>query len=155
MTFNIIARFSLKRGFPGSAADKESAYNTGDLSLIPESGRSPGEGIGYPLQNYCASLVAQLIKNSPAMQETWVKYLGWENPLEKGTVTHSSILAWRISWTIPWGRKELDMIEQLSHFHTFIKIHMMRDFNLMHVRSSIDNFSYKKNGICFVSFYDR
>ena len=58
MTFNIIARFSLKRGFPGSAADKESAYNTGDPSLIPESGRSPGEGIGYPLQNYCASLVA-------------------------------------------------------------------------------------------------
>ena len=88
MTFNIIARFSLKRGFPGSAADKESACNTGDTSLIPESGRSPGEGIGFPLQYYCASLGAQLIKNSPAMRETRVKSLGWEDPLEKGTATH-------------------------------------------------------------------
>ena len=47
-----------------------------------------------------ASLVAQLEKNSPAMQETWVRSLGWEDPLEKGTATHSSILAWRIPWTV-------------------------------------------------------
>ena len=47
-----------------------------------------------------ASLVAQLVKNLPAMQETWVQYLGWENPLEKGKATYSSILAWRISWTV-------------------------------------------------------
>ena len=47
-----------------------------------------------------ASLVAQLIKNLPAMQETWVRSLGWEDPLEKGMATHSSILAWRIPWTI-------------------------------------------------------
>ena len=45
------------------------------------------------------SVVAQLVKNPPAMQETWVRSLGWEDPLEKGTATHSSILAWRISWT--------------------------------------------------------
>ena len=47
-----------------------------------------------------ASLVAQLVKNPPAMWETWVQSLGWEDPLEKGTVTHSSILAWRIPWTV-------------------------------------------------------
>ena len=54
----------------------------------------------YPLQYSWASLVAQLIKNQPTMQETWVQSLGWEDPLEKGTTTHSNILAWRIPWTI-------------------------------------------------------
>jgi len=63
-------------------------------------GRSPGEGIGYPLQYSCASLVAQLVRNSPAMWEIWVQSLGWEDPLEKGMTTHSSILAWRIPWTV-------------------------------------------------------
>ena len=57
------------------------------------SGRSTGEGIGYPLQCSWASLVAQLVKNSPAMWETWVRSLGWEDPLEKGKATHSSVLA--------------------------------------------------------------
>ena len=47
-----------------------------------------------------ASLVAQMVKNLPAMQETWVRSLGWEDPLKKGTATHSSILAWRIPWTV-------------------------------------------------------
>ena len=47
-----------------------------------------------------ASLIAQLIKNPPAMRETWVQFLGWEDPLAKGTTTHSSILAWRIPWTV-------------------------------------------------------
>ena len=60
-----------------------------------------------------ASLVAQLVKNPPAMQETWVQSLGWEDPLEKGKATHSSILAWRIPWTV-WDRKESDTTEQLS-----------------------------------------
>ena len=67
--------------------------------MIPESGRSTGEGIGCPFQYSWASLVAQLIKN-PAMQETWVQSLDWEDPLEKGKATHSSILAWRIPLTI-------------------------------------------------------
>ena len=58
-----------------------------------------------------ASLVAQLVKNPPAMQETLVRYLSWEDLLEKGKGTHSSILAWRLPWTIPWGRKELDTTE--------------------------------------------
>ena len=47
-----------------------------------------------------ASLVAQLVKNPPAMRQTWVRSLGWEDPLEKGQATHSSILAWRIPWTV-------------------------------------------------------
>ena len=86
--------------------------------LIPGLGRSTGEGIGYPLQCSWASLVAQLVKNLPAMKETWVWSLGWENPLEKGKVTHSGILAWRIPWTVQsWGHKESDTTQQLSlHF---------------------------------------
>ena len=64
------------------------------------SGRSAGERIGYPLQNSWASLVAQLVKNLPAMRETWVQSLEWEDPLEKGKAMHSSILAWRIPWAV-------------------------------------------------------
>ena len=63
---------------------------------IPGSGRYTREGIGYPLHYSWASLVAQLVKNLPEIQETWVQSLGWEDPLEKGKATHSSILAWRI-----------------------------------------------------------
>ena len=79
--------------FPDSSVGKESACNAGDSGSIPGSGRSSGEGIGYPLQYSRASLVAQLVKNLPAMQETWVLSLGWEDPLEKGKATYSSILA--------------------------------------------------------------
>ena len=61
--------------------------------MIPGLGRSTGEGIGYPLQYSWASLVAQAVKNLLAMRETWVQSLGWEDPLEKGKGTHSSILA--------------------------------------------------------------
>ena len=72
---------------------KESDCNMRDPGLIPGSGRSAGEGIGYPLQYSWASLVAQLVKNLLAKQETWVRSLGWEDPLEKGKATHPSILA--------------------------------------------------------------
>ena len=68
--------------------------------MIPGLGRSAGEGIGYPLQYSWASLVAQLVENPPGMQETWVRSLGWEDPLEKGKATQSSILALRIPWTV-------------------------------------------------------
>ena len=88
------------RGFPDSSVGKESACNAGDPDLIPGLGRSPGEGIGYPLQYSWASLVAQLVNNLPAMQETWVQSLGWEDPLEKEKASHSSILTWRILWTV-------------------------------------------------------
>ena len=85
-------------GFPDSSVGKESACNAGDPGLIPELGKSAGEGIGYPLQ-YSLAYLAQLVKTPTAMQETWVQSLGWEDPLEKGMATHPSILAWRIPWT--------------------------------------------------------
>ena len=77
----------------GSSAGKESACNTGELGSIPGSGRSSGEEIGYLLQYSWASLVAQTVKNLPAMPEAGVQSLGWEDPLEEGRATHSSILA--------------------------------------------------------------
>ena len=86
--------------FCDSSVGKEPACNAGDPCLIPGSGRSPGEGIGYPLEYSWASLVAQTVKNPPAIWETWVQPLGWEDPLEKGMATHSSILAWRIPRTV-------------------------------------------------------
>ena len=85
--------------FPDSSADKVSACNAGDPSSIPGSGSSAGEGIGYLLQYSWVSLIAQVVKNPPAMRETWVQSLGWEDPLRKGMATHSSILAWRIPWS--------------------------------------------------------
>ena len=88
------------KGFPDSSVGKESACNAGDHGSIPGLGRSAGEGIGYPLQYSWASLLAQLVKNPPPMWETWVRSLGWEDPLETGTATHSSILGlplW-LSW---------------------------------------------------------
>ena len=82
--------------FPGSSAGKESACKAGDPGSIPGLGRSPGEGIGYPLQYSWASLVTQMIKNPPALWEDWIRSLGWEDPLEEGMATDSSILAWKI-----------------------------------------------------------
>ena len=84
------------KGFPGSSVGKQSACNAGDPSSIPGPGRPTGEGTGDPLQYSWASLMTQMVKNPPAMQETWVRSLGSEDPLEEGMATHSSILAWRI-----------------------------------------------------------
>ena len=81
--------------------------------LVPP--RKPPKAASFA---YNASVVTQLVKNPPAMWETWVQSLGREDPLKKGMVTHSSILAWRIPWTV-WGHKELDTTEQLSHFTHF------------------------------------
>ena len=80
-------------GFPDSSAGKQSACNARDPGSIPGSARSTGEGIGYPLQYSWTSLIAQLVKNLPAVWEIWVQSLGWEDSLEKGKSTHSSILA--------------------------------------------------------------
>ena len=74
-------------GFPNSSAGKEPVCIAGDPGSIPGSGRYPEEGKGYPLQYSWASLVAQLVKNPPAIWETWVQSLGWEDPLEKGRAT--------------------------------------------------------------------
>ena len=95
-----LSYFSNHLGFPDSSVGKESSCNAGDPSSIPGLGRSAGGEISYPLQYSWAFPVAQLVKNLPAMQETWIWSLGWEDPLEKGKATHSSILAWRIPWTV-------------------------------------------------------
>ena len=73
-------------GFPDSSDGKESACNAGDTGSIPGSGRSTGEGMGHPHQHSWASLVAQLVKNLPAVGEAWVRSLGWEDPLEDGSL---------------------------------------------------------------------
>ena len=87
-------------GFPYSSVSKDSTCNAGDPGSIPGSGRFAREGIGYPLQYSWASLVVQLVKNQPAMQET-----PGISPGEgkKRMATHSSILAWRIPWTEETG----------------------------------------------------
>ena len=104
------------------AVGKESTSNSGDPDSIPGSGRSAGEETGYPLQYSWASLVAQLVKNQPAIWETLVQFLGWEDPLEKGKATHSSILAWRIPWTV-WSmgsqRVGHDQVTFTSLLHSF------------------------------------
>ena len=111
-------------GFPDSSVGKESSCNAGDLGLIPWLGRSPGRRERLPTlvfwpgefhglyspwglkesdmieQLSWASLVAKLVKNLPEMWEAWVRSLGWEDPLEKGMATYSSILAWRIPETV-------------------------------------------------------
>ena len=100
-----------------SSVRKESACNAGDPGSIPGSERSAGEGIGYPLPYTQTSFVAELVKKQLAMQETWVRSLGWEYPLEKGRAIH-----WRreglpspVFWPgefhgvySPWDLKESD-----------------------------------------------
>ena len=81
--FVVDLRVFIVRGFPGSSTDKEYACNAGDPGSIPGLGRSTGEGIGYPLQYSWASLVAQMVKNQPTIQQIWVLSLGWEDLLEE------------------------------------------------------------------------
>ena len=106
--------------FPCGSAVKESTYNVGDLGLIPGLGRSPGEEIGYSLQYSWASLVAQLVKNPPAMWETWVLFLLWEDPMEKGKATNPVFWPGEFHGLCsPWGHKESDTTEQLSLHYSF------------------------------------
>ena len=100
------------QGFPNNSVGKESACNAGDPNSIPGSGRSAGEGIDYPLQYSWASLVAQIVKNLPAMWETWVRSLGWEDPWRRERL--STPVCWPGKFHglySPWGHKELDMTE--------------------------------------------
>ena len=92
--------------------------------MIPGLGSSSGEGHGDPLQYSClenplqyswASLVARTVKNLPAMQETWVQSLSWEDPLEEGMATHSRILAWRIPWTEEPGGLQSIRLQTVGH----------------------------------------
>ena len=91
---------------------------TGDPGVIPGSGRSDGERIGYPLQYFGVSLMAQPVKNLPAMQKTWAQSLGWEDPLEKGMAI--TPVFWPEDFHglySSWGHKELDMTDRLSLHH--------------------------------------
>ena len=108
-----IITFIICKGFPGSSVGKEFTCIAGDPSSIPRSGRSTGEGIGYPLQHSWASLVAQLVKNLPAMWDTWVQSLRWV-----GKIWRREQLPTPVFWPgefhglySPWGCKESDMNE--------------------------------------------
>ena len=105
-------RWLLLRGFPDSSVGKESACHAGDPGLIPGSGRSPGEGKGYLLQYSWASLVAQLVRNLPAMWETWVGKISWRRERLPILVFWPGEFHGLYS---PWGLKESDMTERLSH----------------------------------------
>ena len=104
------------KDFPGGSDGKASVYSVGDPGPIRGSGRSAGEGIGYPLQYSWASLESQLVKNLPAVWETWVRSLGWEDPLEKEMATHSSILAWKIPWMKEPGRLLSMGSQRVGHY---------------------------------------
>ena len=106
-------------GFPGGSVGKESTCNAGDPGLILGSGRYPGEGKGYPLQYSWTSLVAQLVKNLPAMWETWF------NPWVGKIPWRRERLPIPVLWPgefhglyTPWGHKESDMTERLSLTHS-------------------------------------
>ena len=105
--------------FPDSSVGKESAYNAENPGSIPGSGSSPGEGVGYPFQYSWAYLVAQMVKNLPAMLKTWVRSLSWEDASRESMSTLSSILAWRNSidrgswWATVYGVTKSQT--QLSH----------------------------------------
>ena len=109
-------------GFPGGSDGKESACNAGDPGSIPGLGRSPGDGIGYPLQYSWASLVAQLVKNPPVMWETWVR------SLEKGKAPTPEFWPGEFHRLYsPWGRKESDMTGRLSLLRAFLIAQLVKN----------------------------
>ena len=111
----VLSKHNQYMGSLGSSVGKESTCNAGDPSLIPRSGSSPGEGIGYPLQYSWASLVAQMVKILPAVQETWFRSLDWEDPLEEGMAMHFSILAPQSPWTEKPGGLESMGLQRVRH----------------------------------------
>ena len=153
-------------GFPGSSAGKEFSCNAWDPALIPGLGSSPREGTGYPLQYSWASLGAQMVKNPPAMPETWVRSLGWEDPLEEGMAAHSVFLPGEshghrsLVGYSPFGHKKLDTTERLST-HTGLRLRAWvrlrspgqlclyveilvghRENGFLHERSMFENWNY-------------
>ena len=101
-------------GFHGSSAGKESACNAEDPGSIPGSERSSGEGIGYPLQYSWAFLGAQMVKNPPAMWETWVRSLDWEDPLEARQPA-PVLLSEEVPWTEEPGRLQSMGSQRVGH----------------------------------------
>ena len=114
----IISPFPISLGFPDSSVGKESTCNAGDPSSIPGLGKFTEEGIGYPRQYSWVSLLDQLVKNTPAMHETWVWSLGWEDSPGKGMAIHPRILAWEIPQSLvgysPRSRRKSDTTELLT-----------------------------------------
>ena len=138
--------------FPGSSPSKESTCNAGDPDSIPESGSSPGEGIGYGLQYSWASLVAQLVKNPPAMWETPGWFLGQEDPLEEGMAIPSSILAWRIPRTEEPGGLQSTGSQRVRHDWAHTGTHTRAsccDKALENERSR----PVKEEFVCFASYH--
>ena len=99
-------------GFPGSSPYKEFICNAGDLGLTPGSGR---EGIGYPSQYSWVSLVAQMVKNLPAMQETWVGSLGWEDPWRRAWQPTPVFLPRESPWTEEPGGLQFMGLQRVAH----------------------------------------
>ena len=126
-------------GFPDSSVGTESTCNAGDPGLIPGLGRSPWRKDRLPIPVFWASLVAQKVKNPPAMLETWVRSLGWDNPLEKGKATHSIILA-----CIVHGVAKSQT--QLSNFFTFTLKDRTRSWKLEVGRDASDKGNKVKSG---------
>ena len=126
--------FSRDNFSPHISVGKESTCNAGDPGSTLGLGRSTGEGIGYPLHYSWASLVAQLVKNLPAMRETWVQSLGWEDPLEKGKgyPLQYSGLENSMDWTVHGVSKSQTW---LSDFH----------FHFSHSYPSIHSFTHQFN----------
>ena len=122
MEFLLFLR-ELRIYFPHSSVGKESSCNVGDPGLIPGWGRSTEEVIGYPLQYSWSSLVDQLVKNLPAMQETWVRSLGWEDPWIKERLPPPVFWPGEFHRLYSsWGHKESDTTEQLS-FTSHLRIY--------------------------------
>ena len=120
-------------GFPDSSVSKESTCNAGDPGSIPGLGRSPGKGIGYPLQYSWTSLVSQLVKNQPTMQETWVGKI----PQRRERLPTPVFWPTEFQYS-PWGGKESDMTEQLS-LHSHLTLYAL--------------FTLKITGICQGKMY--
>ena len=169
LTCIILHVFIHTQSLPGSSLGKESPCNAGDSGSISVSGRSPGEGTGCPLQYSWAPLVvAQTVKNLPARWETWVPSLGWEDPLEEGVATQSSILAWRIpmdrgAWRdTDYGVTPVQIqLKQLSNIYIYCNIYIciymyiyMHTHTHMHI-CYIDLYIYTHTHmhICYIDLY--
>ena len=146
--------------FPGGSNGKESSCNAGDLGLIPGSGRSPGEGIGYPLQYSWASLVAQLVKNLPAMWETWrrspgegnvnpLQYSCLENPMDRGawwaTVHRSQRVRHNRVNTHTSTQERVSRLNPNANFNLFKKKEETGKFQLNVVKSSPEDRCLRTN----------
>ena len=128
----------------------------GDPNSIPGSGRSTGEGIGYPLQYSWASLVAQLVKNLPAMRETWVWSLGWEDPLEEAWQPTLVFLPGEsrgqgsLVGYSPWGYIESDMSEQWTHTDDSDDGDDSKFLNFWYLKTSLKRYPIRNGNQCFI-----